>query len=1040
MKDLSHLGQFEDRFKESSYEYDGLGRITKVTTGSGEITTYQYGVNDLLETLTYPDGKSVHYEYDKNDNLTQVTDRTGAVTTYVYDAINRITEIHRPNGISTYNTYNARDQIVTLKNICDGCGWVVSQYDYTYDDRGFIVGETALESLYGYAWDDKHDGKHENGRHDDEFPHGGQHTNKHDKDGEYNFQIVETKRTFTYDEDGKLLTATENEEQQGRYDYVFEYDDMGNRTYYGKSRNGTLQESGEYTYNAANQLLEARSYDGKKHTTLTYTYDADGNRISETGKIGTDKVENTYIYTVENRLKAVYDADELLAAMAYDGDGNRIFQLNYNLHTDDDTKGNNGNGNGNNKDNSGSGNNGNDKSVAEMILDVLGLGEEETEDVQEQTAETTAETAAAVQAEETATAPTETAEEIPILEGIPELAIPEEEPVALSGLDVPAEEDAAELDGTEIELFSTDKKNDNGNNGNNGNGGNGNHYGWDKTSDSKAGNDENGSSGNNGNDNENSDNKGNANGNTNNTGGSQNQSGILFPEAGEVSELEQEMIDMIKTEGKHKNYELIEYVNDVNREYTEVLMELNINGIMDTAYSYGNERLTVERFDGWTGYYTYDPRGSVSGVTGADGYLWQSYRYDAYGNITFGAPQYNNEYTYNAESYNPNLDMQYLRARYYSPSTANFLTEDSYLGDISDPLTLNRYNYVKGSPLNYIDPSGHIPDDLALANRKNLQKNVSLANSSDAKRANERITGQTSSESAKRELNEKQRKAWNYIKDLIQKAQDKTNDFVISCESYVAGVKVKINQKNSEFSVFILLLFGEDPSGEENRAKQYRNQTLEGLEEIDYTSFEAGYIDGDWYYLLMFYDMVSAGMAGVNAVNNSLGSGGVLVTAEGVEIPGAGVVSGAEEGIASVSGGIITGLLAALGAAGDPEGGSGKGDSGSDLGNYEFKEGIDEDLRGGKGTFEEALEKAFEKTGTPKEDFTVTKWGKDQYGKSHPVEWRASNGAEVSIDIGHSVESGAPTADHVGWQTGGKRSSGGGVRGHIFVDEVPYNR
>ena len=37
------------------------------------------------------------------------------------------------------------------------------------------------------------------------------------------------------------------------------------------------------------------------------------------------------------------------------------------------------------------------------------------------------------------------------------------------------------------------------------------------------------------------------------------------------------------------------------REHTEVLMELNINGIMDTAYSYGNERLTNERFTGWTG-------------------------------------------------------------------------------------------------------------------------------------------------------------------------------------------------------------------------------------------------------------------------------------------------------------------------------------------------------------------------------------------------------------------------------------------------------
>ena len=141
------------------------------------------------------------------------------------------------------------------------------------------------------------------------------------------------------------------------------------------------------------------------------------------------------------------------------------------------------------------------------------------------------------------------------------------------------------------------------------------------------------------------------------------------------------------------------------------MMELNINGIMDTAYSYGNERLTNERFTGWTGYYTYDPRGSVSGVTDSEGMIWQSYRYDGFGNITFGKPQYNNVYGYNGESYNPNIDAQYLRARYYSPVTADFLTEDSYLGDITDPLTLNRYNYVKSSPLNYIDPSGQKTED-----------------------------------------------------------------------------------------------------------------------------------------------------------------------------------------------------------------------------------------------------------------------------------------------------------------------------------------
>ena len=112
-----------------------------------------------------------------------------------------------------------------------------------------------------------------------------------------------------------------------------------------------------------------------------------------------------------------------------------------------------------------------------------------------------------------------------------------------------------------------------------------------------------------------------------------------------------------------------------------------------------------------------------------------------------------------------------------------------------------------------------------------------------------------------------------------------------------------------------------------------------------------------------------------------------------------------------------------------------KSGSSSGFGNYKFKEGIDVDLRG-KGTYKDA----FNKTGVSKKDFNVTKWGKDKNGKSFPVEWRANNGAEVSIDLGHSPHGEAPTVPHVGWQTGGKRGNGGALRGHIFVDDVPYNR
>jgi hypothetical protein len=34
----------------------------------------------------------------------------------------------------------------------------------------------------------------------------------------------------------------------------------------------------------------------------------------------------------------------------------------------------------------------------------------------------------------------------------------------------------------------------------------------------------------------------------------------------------------------------------------------------------------------------------------------------------------------------------------------------------------------------------------------------------------------------------------------------------------------------------------------------------------------------------------------------------------------------------------------------------------------------------------------------------------------------------------------APSTPHIGWQTGGKRSSGGHVVGHVFVPDVPVNR
>ncbi len=51
--------------------------------------------------------------------------------------------------------------------------------------------------------------------------------------------------------------------------------------------------------------------------------------------------------------------------------------------------------------------------------------------------------------------------------------------------------------------------------------------------------------------------------------------------------------------------------------------------------------------------------------------------------------------------------LYYLNSRFYDPETARFMQEDSYDGDVYDPLSLNLYTYCSNNPISYCDPSGH---------------------------------------------------------------------------------------------------------------------------------------------------------------------------------------------------------------------------------------------------------------------------------------------------------------------------------------------
>lgn len=62
---------------------------------------------------------------------------------------------------------------------------------------------------------------------------------------------------------------------------------------------------------------------------------------------------------------------------------------------------------------------------------------------------------------------------------------------------------------------------------------------------------------------------------------------------------------------------------------------------------------------------------------------------------------------YTSGVYDELTGLYYLNARYYNPSTATFITQDSYRGKQKDYDTWNLYAYCGGNPINYVNPSGH---------------------------------------------------------------------------------------------------------------------------------------------------------------------------------------------------------------------------------------------------------------------------------------------------------------------------------------------
>lgn len=73
----------------TSYQYDALNNLTKVSQGNQQSRDFKYSSLSRLVSVKHPESGLISYQYDNNGNVVRKTDGRNVITKYTYDALNR---------------------------------------------------------------------------------------------------------------------------------------------------------------------------------------------------------------------------------------------------------------------------------------------------------------------------------------------------------------------------------------------------------------------------------------------------------------------------------------------------------------------------------------------------------------------------------------------------------------------------------------------------------------------------------------------------------------------------------------------------------------------------------------------------------------------------------------------------------------------------------------------------------------------------------------------------------------------------------------
>lgn len=262
--------------KVTNFGYDQRARVTSVTNALSQTTTIDYDLNNRLKKITFPDTNYVQHTYDLAGRRSATRDARGNSTTYDYDNAYRLTSVTDPLGHAKTFGY---DLMSNLTSQTDALG-NTTNLDYDDFDRLKKIvyppaskGATQLEKTITY-----------------------------DKLGNIKTRVDTAGRTTSYDYDtsNRLIKITDADNKLTQFEYSL-------RSHLEKVKDPLNQEY-VFTYDPLGRKLS----ETRAGTTMSYLYDAVGNRTKRTDHNGT--VTN-YTYDNLNRLTSgslgTYTYDDL---------------------------------------------------------------------------------------------------------------------------------------------------------------------------------------------------------------------------------------------------------------------------------------------------------------------------------------------------------------------------------------------------------------------------------------------------------------------------------------------------------------------------------------------------------------------------------------------------------------------------------------------------------------------------------------------------------------------------------------------------------